>query len=149
MEKSKLYRFSSDIGFATLLFSFSEHHKKYSCEDIQKYVVTPYSLNQCKLYFNEKGDAVGIVTWAWLSDYSLDRITKESFYELHLSEWNEGLNLYIMDVVAPFGDFKFIASDLLKRFHNQKVCFSVRRSDDVSIRKVVKWKRDRLEKMFV
>jgi len=139
--------FASHIGFAALLFSFSEHHRRYTCDDLQKYIVIPYRLRQCKIYFNDHGDAVGLVTWAWLSDYSLEKIISESFYDLHISEWNEGRNLYIMDLIAPFGDFEHIVNDLFHQFRAAEYCYSVRRLDNISIRKVTKWRRGYIQRM--
>lgn len=43
------------------------------------------------------------LTYAYLTDDVLDQFKAGSTRILDISEWNEGDNLFIMDIVAPFG----------------------------------------------
>ena len=136
MANSGAQQFGMVVGFAALLFSYSAHHRRYTCSDLQEYVAVPYRLKQYKIFYNEDGDVVGIVTWAWLSEYSINNITQDPRYSLHPSEWNEGRRLFIMDLVAPFGHFDHIARNLMiEQFKGVERCSWVRRGKDGCIRK--------------
>lgn len=137
--------FGASVGFAALLFSYSEHHERYTCTDLQKHFVHPYRLGQYKFYFNGNGDVVAVVTWAWVSEYGLQRLINDDYYDMHPSEWNEGDILFLMDVVAPFGHFREVVADLFRGdFISINEAYSVRRAHDVKIRKVTRWTRKAL-----
>lgn len=134
--------FSASVGYGSLLFSFSRHHCSYTAEDVQKYVVVPINLKQIKYYFNEDGDIVGMVTWAWVTQTVLERLLTDPHYCLHVSEWCEGERLFIMDLVAPFGHLQSIISDLKENlFAEVDMAYSVRRRRGNQIRKTTLWRR--------
>ncbi|WP_161057825.1 toxin-activating lysine-acyltransferase [Duganella levis] len=67
-----------------------------------------------KVYFNDMGVPVGYVIWAYLSDDVEKKFKEENNYKMHISEWNEGKSLWIIDLLAPFGHFKNICRDIKK-----------------------------------
>lgn len=70
------------------------------------------ALNQIQFYFNDNGAVVGYVVWAFLTPEVADRLSRCHDERLHISEWNEGEELWILDIVAPRGHFWKIKSEL-------------------------------------
>lgn len=67
---------------------------------------------QIKFYFDTGGNEVGYVVWAMLAPGVEAQFLSDLEWNLHPSEWNEGENLWILDLVAPHGNFKDIMQDL-------------------------------------
>lgn len=76
-------------------------------------VVDPATAHQqIKFYFNDTGKPVGYVVWAFLAKEAQNRFLRTKNFELHVSEWDEGDALWIIDLLAPFGHIKYILRDL-------------------------------------
>lgn len=83
---------------------------------------TPYSMRgmldsairqkRIKAYFCEDGKPVGYVIWAYLAERSETRVRESGEFLLHEDEWNEGPNLWVVDLLAPCGHAKYIFRDL-------------------------------------
>ena len=58
------------------------------------------ALDQIKIYFGIDGNPVAFISWALLSDDVEDRILRTKSMRLHISEWNEGEALWIVDFVS-------------------------------------------------
>lgn len=71
----------------------------------------PLQVQQYKLYFNDFGDCVGYVTWAYLAPDVEKRLLSGEDYRLHTCEWNEGTSLWIMDMSFPHGSIKHVLKD--------------------------------------
>jgi hemolysin-activating ACP:hemolysin acyltransferase len=56
-------------------------------------VVTSTAIQQAKIYEDARGIPTHFVCWAWLSQYSLERLAENPNLDLHPSEWNEGTAL--------------------------------------------------------
>jgi hemolysin-activating ACP:hemolysin acyltransferase len=59
----------------------------------------------------------------------------------HLSEWNEGDRLWIMDFVVVDGRFKNALTEARQLFPSFTEAKSLRRRADGSVRKVTTWRR--------
>lgn len=57
-------------------------------------------LNQVCVHRNVRGEPVAYAMWAFLSDEVAAEMRNNPDRLLHYSEWNEGLNLWIVDFVA-------------------------------------------------
>jgi len=95
-------------------------------------------VNQMCVIRNTRGEPVGYAIWAFLSDEVAAEMSTNPDRLLHYSEWNEGLNAWIIDFVALPGIARALAAMLrngplkgFDRFHG------VRTRADGSIRKVV------------
>lgn len=95
-------------------------------------------VNQLRVIRNTRGEPMGYAIWAFLSDEVAAEMVANPDRLLHYSEWNEGLNLWIIDFVALPGFARVLASTLrngplqgFDRFHG------IRTRDDGSIRNVV------------
>jgi hemolysin-activating ACP:hemolysin acyltransferase len=95
-------------------------------------------VNQLWVVRNTRGEPVGYAIWAFLSDEVAAEMKANPDRLLHYSEWNEGLNAWIIDFVAMPGFTRLLASELrngplrgFARFHG------IRTRADGSIRKIV------------
>lgn len=70
------------------------------------------ALDQIEFLYDSRGIAVGFVTWGFLSDSSVECLKNDPSFQLHLSEWNEGTILWIMDLFALEGQ----AWNLVRKF---------------------------------
>lgn len=73
---------------------------------IEPQLIPAITLKQIKFNLNERGIPTSFITWAYVSESTLQKLRHNPDYLLHFSEWNEGTNVLIMDIVAPFGDLK-------------------------------------------
>jgi cytolysin-activating lysine-acyltransferase len=95
-------------------------------------------VNQMCVIRNERGEPTGYVLWAFLSDEVASQMIANPDRLLHYSEWNEGLNLWIIDFVAQPGFARKLVSALrngplreFDRFHG------IRIRGDGAIRRIV------------
>ncbi|WEF31566.1 toxin-activating lysine-acyltransferase [Pseudoduganella chitinolytica] len=70
------------------------------------------TLRQYRLYRDEAGRPAGLVTWAWLSPRTLERLAATPLHLAHVSEWNEGSVLCLCDVLATAATQAQIMEDL-------------------------------------
>jgi cytolysin-activating lysine-acyltransferase len=117
-----------DYVFAARNVSSDEHHVKlgYAAALLASIARRPHmpmpaairlldvaiGFDQFKLYLTGYGRPVAYVAWAFLSHDVEQRITRTKSPLLHVSEWNEGSSLWIMDLVAPHGHLSFVLRDL-------------------------------------
>lgn len=93
---------ASQLGYACeLLYSCSR--KCFPLSALDYWVSPAILLKQIKFFFDHRGRPVAYLTWAFLSDEVSARMERDVINVLHLSEWNEGLNLWVLDFVAPYG----------------------------------------------
>ena len=99
-------------------------------------------LDQIAFSFNSQGVPLACATWAYLTDDVGREVASDPGRLLDLGEWNEGANLWIIDVIAPFGHARSFLSTLaatrLARFGE---AWGLRRNRDGSIRRVVHVRR--------
>jgi len=57
-------------------------------------------LRQIRFLYRHDGLAVGFVVWAYVSDDVLSRLHEGQIRFPDLEEWNEGLNLWVLDLVS-------------------------------------------------
>jgi len=103
-EKSKTFANKLPVlGHVMWLYMQSAPHKHYFVQDIESRVLSPIMLEQCKLYL--KGQPAGLpmafVSWAYLSEEA--EIRYEQTGRIAPADWNSGENLWIVDMLAPFG----------------------------------------------
>ncbi|KJK22738.1 RTX toxin-activating protein C [Burkholderiaceae bacterium 16] len=78
--------------------------------DLEWRVMPPLILEQAKLYM--KGEMpTAFVTWAYLSDTIAERFAKPP-YHLAPGDWKSGDNLFLIDLIAPYGGAKDVLDDL-------------------------------------
>lgn len=90
------------MGHGIWLMSQVATHKHFFIADIEWMLVPPVATGQFRLWRNE-GLPVGFATWALLSDEAEKRILEGGIRRLAPNDWNSGENVWLMDVIAPFG----------------------------------------------
>ncbi len=126
------------IGMVSeLLFKVSET-KKRDIDYLEGCLREAHLHEQLQLFFSEDRDLVGFVAWALLSTQTEMRILKSGKTELHPSEWNEGNSLWLIDIVAFPGRFKYIARVLRDEIFApyERVRFARTRGNRTSIHEV-------------
>ena len=100
------------LGFACSLIAHSELHSKFPISYISKVINAAIKHRFIKFYFNSEGNAIGYVIWAYLAPDVEQKVMRTGHWNLHESEWNEGDSLWIVDLLAPYGDIGMILADL-------------------------------------
>ena len=126
------------IGQIASLMLSSEIHKKYLVDDIGAMFLPAIHLNQFRIYRNKKGDPIGIITWAYLSDELQEKYQKGEKVLTKLEDWKSGDNGWIIDFIAPFGHAKEIIKDLRNNIFPDKEGKALRISKDGKIKGI--WK---------
>lgn len=80
-----------------------------------RHILPAIAYNQFRLYKNRTGNGpIAFASWAWLSDE-----TQEEFRLgrrlLEPEDWRAGKNLWIVEIIAPFGDEEFVLRDLTEK----------------------------------
>lgn len=112
--------------------------KTFKLASIALQTMPAIRVNQVCVIRNERDEPIGYALWAFVSDEVASEMVANPDRLLHYSEWNEGLNLWIIDFVALPGFARLLASTLrngplksFDRFHG------IRTRTDGSIRRVV------------
>lgn len=64
--------------------------------------------------------ATGLLTWAWLSDYTIARMAEHPLHTLHSSEWNEGSVLCLCDAFASDSAREQVLADICSELFPQE-----------------------------
>jgi hemolysin-activating ACP:hemolysin acyltransferase len=112
-EPAEEYRRSCEqFGYAALLMTLSASREEETFGHFRRTIVPAVYQKQIRFYFNEDGLPVGYVVWALLAEDVEQRVLSTGVFDLHDSEWNEGSSLWIVDLVAPLGNLKYVLLDL-------------------------------------
>jgi len=107
-----LERRCAQIGYAAMLMVVNGQLGRRPLRYLRQVVEPAVIQRNIKFYFNEEGSLVGYVVWARLAEDVEREVLASGEFALHESEWNEGGSFWIVDLVAPYGHFKYIARDL-------------------------------------
>lgn len=102
---------SAQIGLAALLLADTDRNR-LSIAAMLAWVMTPIRLGQIIFIFNPDGRPLGYATWAYLADETEAGFRDGSLDLLSIEDWNDGEHLWIVDVVAPYGNVNQLASAL-------------------------------------
>ena len=146
MSEAKEYpEFLEQVGLAATVMGQSPQYCGYPIACIQLWLEPAIRHNQIKFFHNESGVAVGYITWAWLAEDAEFRLIHDASVLLHISEWNEGDRLWILDFVLLSGDMRARLRDAAALFKDEESAKSLRRRDDGAVRKVTTWRREALK----
>lgn len=79
---------------------------------INALVMAITATGQYRLYRDDTGAPVGLLSWAWLSTWTVERLRQDALAPLHPCEWNEGRQLYFRDIAASPSCVEALAQDL-------------------------------------
>jgi len=86
--------------------------KAFRIGALEAQVLPALEVNQALVLRDKRGSVEGYALWAFVSDSVLHELLTDPMRLLHRSEWNEGLNLVIMDFVARGGGARALARRL-------------------------------------
>jgi len=90
------------LGHGAWLMSQVATHKHFFIGDIEWMLVPPVAMGQFRLWRNN-GMPVGFATWALLAEEAEKRILEGGVRRLAPKDWNGGENVWLMDLITPFG----------------------------------------------
>jgi hemolysin-activating ACP:hemolysin acyltransferase len=61
-------------------------------------------LNQIGFLYNSRGSPVAFATWAFVTNAVAQSLLADPNYQMDISEWNEGDQLWLVDFVASVGE---------------------------------------------
>lgn len=104
------------IGQMVWLASFAENYRSFSVERLMSALVVPVELNQFRIYSSAEGRPLAFVTWALLSEEAERRHLSANngahIPIVRMEDWRSGDRFWFIDLVAPFGHARQVASDL-------------------------------------
>lgn len=89
------------LGNAVWLLTQTPTHKHLFITDLEWLVIPPVALDQFRLW-RQGNLPVAFATWAYLSEEAEERL-KQGVRRLSPMDWKSGENLWLMDMIAPFG----------------------------------------------
>lgn len=95
---------------------------------IAAWILPPARLRQLHFFRDPHHNAVGYMTWAFLADDVEVRWRSQTSGKWHLSEWNEGETLWIVDFVALPGTLRACIDQAVRRLgRHGRACYLHRR----------------------
>jgi cytolysin-activating lysine-acyltransferase len=135
-------QFHIKLSTAMLLMNKSSARKFWPIARVCEWIRPPVLLDQIVFFRDSIGPEIGYMTWAYLTQDTERRFINDPDAPLHLSEWNEGDRLWIMDMVVTNDSTKrYILQALRELLPSHGSAKSLRRFSDGSVRKLVMWRR--------
>lgn len=100
------------LGEITWVLSQHRSHRYMFLADLEWLVMPPVLAGQYRIFRTEEGP-IGVALWAYLSDKAEKRIS-EGLGRVAPAEWRSGANLWIIDLIAPFGGDDKMINELKK-----------------------------------
>ncbi|NVJ93348.1 MAG: toxin-activating lysine-acyltransferase [Methylocystaceae bacterium] len=110
MPNSKRTNVATLFGVITALMMDSPLHNKMSLVNLDWLVMGAIKANQYRV-FRKEGVPVAFASWAFLSD-ERSKAFEKGEYILSGDEWNSGDNLWLVDLVAPYGGNEEIIEEI-------------------------------------
>ncbi|KQV55621.1 MULTISPECIES: toxin-activating lysine-acyltransferase [unclassified Caulobacter] len=109
--------------------------KAFRIGALEPQVLPALNVDQAVVLRDQRGAVQGYALWAFVTDTVLHELLTDPMRLLHRSEWNEGLNLVIMDFVALPGATRALARRLRTRELRgfEKAC-GIRRTEQEAAR---------------
>lgn len=94
-----------------LLSQSPAHRHALFLADLEWLVMPPLTLGQYRLFYG-KGRPVGVAVWAFVSEDAEKRLSSGG--RLAAGEWRGGDRLWLVELIAPFGQAEVMLEDLRK-----------------------------------
>lgn len=98
------------LGEITWLLSQSPLHKNLFISDLEWMVMPAILHEQFRIYPGPNGQPGGLVLWGSVSDETEQRLVNQQV-KLAPHEWKGGDNLWLIEMVAPFGGHEEILAE--------------------------------------
>lgn len=98
------------LGEITWLLTQSRAHRyMLFVADLEWLVMPALQHGQYRVFYAQ-GKPAGLAVWGWVSDHAADRLGQGG--RLAVTEWRSGPNLWLVDLIAPFGGQESMLADL-------------------------------------
>ena len=129
------------LGWAATCMMGSDLYCQYPLACLTLWIRPAILLDQIRFFFDRSGAVSGYFTWAHLAHDTEERLLHDPSFLLHVSEWNEGDRLWVLDFVNLRGGVQQKLSQIAASFPHEREARALRRRDDGSVRKVTLWRR--------
>lgn len=114
-------------------------YRIWTLEEIELYLVPALKVGQCKIYLDDKSHPTAFFTWAMVDDACHAHLL-QSGRNPPPDRWASGHNLWIMDVVAPFGSALHVVRDIQRNHYPHHPAYTIRRNPDGTIKRIDCWR---------
>lgn len=137
--------FYAELGAAVDAMAKSDKYCQYPIASVTLWIEPAIRHEQIHFFRDESGQVCGYLTWAWLCEDTEQRLLRDCNVLLHISEWNEGERLWILDFLVHSGDVRTWIREARMLFGEVMQAKSLHRWDDGRLRKVITWKKRPLQ----
>jgi cytolysin-activating lysine-acyltransferase len=102
------------LGPVAWLFARDQRLRFTFMADLDWRLLPPMVLDQCRV-FSKQDIPWAFCSWARVND-AVDARLKSSVPVIAPHEWQSGTHLWLIDVVAPFGDAEAVAKEAIAQF---------------------------------
>ena len=131
----------SALGAAVNAMARSDEYCQYPIACLTLWIEPAIWHEQIHFFRDDSGQVCGYMTWAWLAEDTEQRLLHDPNVLLHISEWNEGERLWILDFLVHTGNVRKWIREARMLFGEVMQAKSLHRRDDGSVRKVITWKK--------
>ena len=113
--------YNTAIADGLSLFINSVSHKRYTLADINTYLVLPIKNNRVRIFYNQEGVPVGLITWCWLTEDKAQKLLKYEYNPVQEDYEDtdiEDKQLWGLDFISTTGKARQMIA-LLKKEHLQ------------------------------
>lgn len=131
------------LGWAMYVIFGRGCYMEYPIAALKMWLLPPAKLSQLHLFVDSGNKLLGYMTWAWFSAETEQRWKAQTLETIHISEWNEGDRLWIIDFVTLPGYTELCLKLAPLAFPEGTVAYSLsRRVHDPSVA-TIEWTRVR------
>jgi hemolysin-activating ACP:hemolysin acyltransferase len=100
------------LGTICQLAAESPFHSLIQLKFMVERLRLPLDLGQIKIFYNDFGQCMGYIIWAYLCPAVERRILRSQNVSLYDFEWNEGNSPWIIDLFLPNGSVKHAMAEM-------------------------------------
>jgi hemolysin-activating ACP:hemolysin acyltransferase len=127
------------LGLAIQELQKSHYHRQFKLSYyLPVEILPPLRRAQFRAYVTPTGASAGFVTWAWVSDETLDALHRTG-RALTGPEWAGGQYLFMNDIITDPGMARLVVNELAERIFPDEEATSLRRTPNGSIRRINRW----------
>lgn|SRR5215469_3967877 len=131
------------LGWALFIICARGCYMDFPIASLKVWLLPPATLSQFHLFVDKcDGKLLGYMTWAWFSEETERRWKAGTMDTIHLSEWNEGSRLWIIDFVTLPGYTEVCIKQAPSVFPTGTVAYTLaRRALDETVA-TISWEKD-------
>jgi cytolysin-activating lysine-acyltransferase len=140
-------RYNSLMGRVALLMTRSDIYCQYPIACLAIWIKPAILLKQIHIFQDVSGTDVGYMTWASIASDTEARLLKDPEVLFHVTEWNEGDRLWIMDFLCVNQSARQQMRSAASILSGARFARSLRRREDGSVRSTSTWDLHRLKRV--